>query len=267
MTITIQQGRPISREVLSADRTYYVRTDGSDSNTGLVDSAGGAFLTIQKAINVFLTLDLGGFAGTIQVRDGTYTGAVSLSSPFVGGNVTLQGNTTTPANCIISTTSVDAVAVSSGANLTILGFKIQTTTSGNGLLATTNGIIRVTGLMQYGTCAGFQIAGTGDGKVYLSANYTINGGALVHFITAGGGTISVLAAITVTVSGTPAFSLAFAFALVLGVLDVPNITFSGSATGTRYTGATNSVIFTSGGGASYFPGDAAGSVATGAQYA
>ncbi len=38
-------------------------------------------------------------------------------------------------------------------------------------------------------------------------------------------------------------------------------------TGVRYSGLTNAVIDTAGGGASYFPGDSAGSVATGAQYA
>ena len=40
------------------------------------------------------------------------------------------------------------------------------------------------------------------------------------------------------------------------------MTFVGSATGARYSVDTGSVIFTGGGGANYFPGNAAGSGGT-----
>lgn len=45
------------------------------------------------------------------------------------------------------------------------------------------------------------------------------------------------------------------------------MTFSGTgATGTRYVAGANAVIYTAGGGASYLPGNAGGSVETGGQY-
>jgi hypothetical protein len=43
--------------------------------------------------------------------------------------------------------------------------------------------------------------------------------------------------------------------------------FSGAATGPRYSANTNGVVNSFGGGATYFPGNAVGVLATGGQYA
>jgi hypothetical protein len=56
----------VGREVLTANRTYYVSTTGSDTtNNGL--STGSLFATLQKAWNVATTLDLARFSVTIQM--------------------------------------------------------------------------------------------------------------------------------------------------------------------------------------------------------
>ena len=68
------------RERLTAARDYFVRTDGNDNNTGLVNSAGGAFLTPQRCLNIVSqTLDVAG--QTVQCRiqgngSGSYSGNI-----------------------------------------------------------------------------------------------------------------------------------------------------------------------------------------------
>lgn len=252
-----------SREKLTADRTYYVRTDGSNSNTGLANTAGGAFLTIQNAINTVLGLDISTFAVTIQVGAGTYTAGASLSVPFVGsGTVTLQGDTGTPSNVVISTAGA-CVHVGGGV-LYVGGFKLTSSTT-YCLNATTAGQISVNGAMEYGTAAVAHVHASYAGQIVLGANYTISGGALYHWWSeTAGGSIACIGR-TITLTGTPAFT-AFANAdIVAQIVPVLN-TYSGSATGSRYSATNNGVIATFGAGATALPGNAAGSTATGGQY-
>ncbi len=256
------------REALTANRTYYVRTDGSNSNNGLSNTSGGAFLTIQKAIDTVLKLDLGGYAVTIQVGAGTYTAGAAVTMPFVGGLVTLTGDTTTPTNVVISTTASDAINVTNGAVLFVQGFQLKTTTSGACIKVDGGSVVRLSGKMDFNVCnasSGWHIFAANGAVIYIETNYVISGGADKHWLATDGAILQMPAARTITLTGTPAFTQ-FAYASRLGLMQVWSATFSGSATGSRYVIDTNSVIFTNLGGASFLPGNAAGAVASGGQY-
>lgn len=260
------------RERLTAARTYYVRVDGNDINTGLIDSAGGAFLTLAKANTAVAALDLNGQAVTIQVRAGTYTSGVAFDGAWEGasggGSVTLVGDTTTPANVVISTTSANAIVARNGAIVNVGGLKLLTTTSGTGLAATTGARIVITGKMDFGACATYHITAASGGKVTnFGINYNITGAAIAHWLSDGTGSIISVQVATITITGTPAFSGQFANAASLSQHLVNANTFSGSATGTRYSATLNAVIDTGGGGATYLPGNVGGTTATGGQYA
>lgn len=256
------------REVLTAARTYYVRTDGSDSNTGLANTAGGAFLTVQKAIDVTAALDLSIYNVTIQLAAGTYTQSshvVLLNAPFVGkGTVTILGDTTTPANVILNSSAWICIEVNSNAILHVSGLKIQA--SVYGLYASTNSSIYIDGKMDFGACSN-QLYADQEGLIScVNINYNITAGGVAHFSAEDGGMMKITGN-TITISGTPAFSTAFAYCSRASLLSTFSQTYSGTgATGTRYAVAVNGTIFVNGGGANYFPGDVAGTTATGGQY-
>jgi hypothetical protein len=270
---TPAQGRTLFsvREKLTAVRTYYVRTDGSDSNDGLANTAGGAFLTIQKAVDVVAGLDLGGFVVTVQVGNGTYTGAVVFKdpvNPVIQGCI-LQGDTTTPANVVISTTSLTAVQASGSTAWKIQGFKI--TTGGSGfrpaLFVTDKGILYYQNIDFGAVVAGSpQIYISGRGAALASGNYTISGGGSQHIYCDFHG-FSYVDNITITYTGTPAFTAETVNANSLGCVRWSSVTNSGACTGQRYDVSVNGVIQTFGGGANAINGNAAGVTATGGQYA
>jgi hypothetical protein len=253
------------RELLKAVRTYYVRTDGNDNNTGLTNDAAGAFLTIQKAIDVvYDTLDLGGFNVTIQIGDGTYTAGANVTGPQTGrGTIAIQGNPTTPANVLISTTAANAIAINGRATLNIRDLELRTTSSGVGLAVLMASTCYFQNI-RFGACATSHLQ-VSTGALVVPGNYTISGSAPFHVQITHGGSLYVIG-ITVTLTGTPNWSSAFAHLELCGTFRAQTITFSGSATGARYFVENNSVVQTYGAGPNYFPGNAAGQVATGGQY-
>ncbi|MEK4196648.1 hypothetical protein NYE44_25085 [Paenibacillus sp. FSL L8-0493] len=75
----------------TADITYYVRTDGNDSNTGLANTAGGAFKTIGKAISVIPQML--NHAAVINIANGTYAETVSIYGFSGKGSITFNPST------------------------------------------------------------------------------------------------------------------------------------------------------------------------------
>ena len=257
-----------AREVLTANRTYYIRTDGSDSNDGLANTSGRAFLTLQRAWNVIRdTLDLAGFTVTVQIADGTYTAGFSTGFAALGNNggggIAFVGNTTTPSNVLISTTGTCFV-FRSGADVGLSGMKLASS-GGDGVDISVNAVARLNAGVEFGAVAGAHILLQNNGVATVGANYTVSGNATCHWRLINGGKFLGQGK-TVTLTGTPAFALAFASSETTSVLDAVGMTFSGAATGVRYSVALNGVLKTGGGGANFLPGNSAGSTATGGQY-
>ncbi|WP_119305229.1 hypothetical protein [Dongia deserti] len=268
----IQAARLLWRERLSANRTYYIRADGNNNNTGLANTAGGAFATKQKAWNVISdTLDLNGFVVTVQIADSTaYTDGLVASGPVLGAlgpeSVVFQGNAGAPANVRITTTGASCfLADEAGVWFTVKDMELRTVTSGDCIGATGYGAHVLFSNLIFGACAGNHVNAFIGGHVAATGNYTISGGAVRHWYSQNNATVFV-SGLTITLTGTPAFSDAFANSDWIGAIMCHSNVFSGSATGKRYESDRNGLIYTGGAGASYLPGNAAGTTSLGGQY-
>lgn len=252
-----------ARERLTANRTYYVATTGSDTaNNGL--TVGSPFLTIQKAVSVISdTLDLGGFTATVQVADGTYTGGVVMSKPVVGGFLVVQGNSGAYSNVIVSTTSADCFLLTGGAVLTVKYMETRTTTGGICLYATNGSELSHQNVV-FGACASYHIYAVRGARVTALASYTINGSSTGHVGSTYGSVIT-FNSIVITLSGTLTITT-FANCQSLAVIQCSGTTYAGTtATGTRHLVYLNGVINT--GAAVAFPCVTAGLTGTGGQFA
>jgi hypothetical protein len=269
--LTAAQARSVLgvREVLTANRTYFVRTNGNDSNTGLANTAGGAFLTIQKAIDTVAGLDMSTFDVTIQVADGTYSGPTTLKKTLGSGTVIIQGNGASPASVLISTTAATCfLGLDMASVYTIKDLEMRTTTSGHGINVEGPGLVQVTNIRCGPKAAnGAHLRTVGTGTIKAIGSYEVSGSAGFHLLTGYLGNIILNFGITVTYSGTPAFGVANVYTDALSYIQGSLATQSGVATGTRFIATLNGVINTGGGGANFWPGSVAGSAIFGGQYA
>lgn len=269
-SMTISLAATALRTRLTTTRTYYVRIDGNNSNDGLTNSAAGAFLTPQAAVNAYQELDCAGNPVYIKLGPGTYSSGFDIRFRFGSGNLYIDGDSTTASNVFINVTSSNAILVYGhppGSTIYLSGMKLQTNVGGYGITVGQGSIVMY-GSMEFGACAAGHIESSYGATVRCNGNYIISGSSLYHWLSQEGGRFYLPSggSRTVTLTGTPNFSVAFIASLHLANSYLYNMTFSGSATGVRYIASGNSVIDTGGGGANFFPGNSAGSVASGGQY-
>jgi hypothetical protein len=224
------------REVLTANRTYYVRTDGNNANTGLVNNSGGAFLTIQKAVDVAASVDNAGFEITIFINTGSWTTAVTFRPILGSGRITLRGINANDDDTVLTALSGHALfkCVTGFTGIYKLDYMKMIGSGSGATVDIFGGGTVAMGTVDFGanaTQAQLQIGALSYGV--FESNYAVSGGAGIHMAAYDAGHIRCQDR-TVTVSGTPAFGT-FAVADRTGTILANGTTYSGSATGARYT--------------------------------
>lgn len=237
---------------LQSTITLFVRTDGSDANTGLVNDAAHAFLTVQHAFDILIKrYDANGFGIQLKFADGTYAGGhLDGLIPGQTNYVVIEGNSVTPSNVVFN-----SVLSNNGGLLSLNDCKIASSgdgiTCGGGTTALGSGMV-------FGTCAGAHMYAN-NGVFSIGNNYTINGGAASHLRVYNVGKF-IFGNGVGTLTGTPAFSTSFVDGNISSMINmsVGGFTYSGAATGVRFVIDNLTGIFGTGGNVNYFPGNAAG---------
>lgn len=250
-----------AREILTANRTYYVRdADGSDSNDGLTNTSGGAFLTLQKAIDVVTSLDQLIYTVTIQLGDGNYS-AGGVFSTHPTGPIIINGNSGTPANVVVD--AATAISVDCVAKVTLQNFEAKGSSSsislGAGADVTLGAGMRLTG-------AGISLNLNGLCSLRAGAVTVTIADSKTAWLLAAGNSSVVMAGTTLTFSGGPAWS-SYGIGFNTGAtVSLVSVTMSGAATGYRYYGTTNAALNSAGAGtlSTYFPGGSDGILESGA---
>jgi hypothetical protein len=281
------QGRvPGTLPLLQKNTNWYVNgTTGNDTYDGtsptFVTGKIGPFLTIQRASDEVLKYNMNNYAQIINIADGTYTVTQPVYfRPLNGtGTVYVKGNSANPQNV--------TVQVPAAANLYSCFYQTGGFYDYDGLRFTTGAGqldgITVTGgnaqfhNLHFGPCARFHIAAGQSGTVVSFGNGTItiesgaNAAAHIRSEDAAFLTFPVPYPAQwplLNILGPVTFSSCFVTAATLGIAQMHYTSITGKAnvTGPMWSSIANAVVDSYQGGASYFPGNAAGVASSGGQY-
>jgi len=255
----LSDGSVVGRETLTANRTYFVRKDGSDANSGLTNDGHGSFLTIQRAIDEVCKIDPADYQVTVQIAAGNYQGVMlkkhmGAKAPIVNGLIIDDVQMVFISGQIQTTYSAGEWSLSNMQVDGIVCVGVSTVKLGEGIC--------------FGPCSNHQMQALYGGMIIATASYSIVGGPQYgsHAYAISGGIIKTSNCV-VDLSGSVNFSLGFVRSdFGGGYFEMNSMTFIGSATGKRFDLKRGSVcsVFTA--NLNYFPGNSPGSVETGAVY-
>ncbi len=224
------------RNELTADRTYYVRAAGSDSNNGL--TALTAFATVQHMLNIGGALDAGGFAVTFDIGAGIWDNSANVEGfviPPIPNNRTINVR---GAGKTLTFISLEAHGVG------IAGFAIYDLTIDSGLGGNFAGLVSgehcevviQTGVRFKTTSVSFcshMFAYDSAAITFAGADLEFDGNFNYACDGTAFGRYGNLQPLTITMTGSPAFD-AFASLNDVMLLTLDDVTVSGACTGLQY---------------------------------
>ena len=250
-----------NRALMGSNLNLYVSTTGSDSHNGL--TTGTALATLQYAAQLAFSFDTAGADVIVNVAAGSYTAGSTLGGPlFGGGRLHYLGNTTSPSTVNLTLGAAGACFLSSNGYMLVSGFTLSAPVGSAGnpgyCLGAQLGGILVYDHVTFNPAQYCHMATGEAGYMAAQGPYTIAGGAQYHMVAGSTGSSNVVDSETVTLSGTPNFSGAFAWADSSSLAFVPANTYVGSATGARYLCTNGGFVDTGAGGSTYLPGSVGG---------
>lgn len=245
-----------TRQLLTANTTFYVRKDGSNTNTGTINDAAGAWLTIQYGLDwIGAHIDRAEFAVIVQVGDGTYAENVVLPGMVGGGRLAqaqaiIQGNAANHSAVLIQPASFQAV-VGVGTNTGWLIKNLKLAAPGSqAVYADYMSVIALDGVV-LGDC-NIQAHATNIGAFveFINNPYQTTGTFLAHAAAINGGQVLWQATATCSPIGTPVCNASWLQARAGGIIDCSSAgIFTGlvaSGTGNKFDISYGGIIRTSG---------------------